>query len=222
MKQVGLILSLLLFSVMAHSTSGIPEVTIKYSSLWDSTCSIFKGYEIKDAWKEELINKKNELEADWKKYGGKLLLTTVTIVGKEFKRTSITAHLTLCNTPSRSFPIIVNMRYALSGFIDPPVQMHVKTGTLYHEILHKYIDDNLPESSKLIEKYKNEHSRVLKHVHLLALQKAVYLKLQLNDQLSSIMKVDSQLPNGYYKRAWEIVNSHPDYYLEFVHELQAT
>ena len=56
MKQVGYILSLLLFTVTTHSTSEIPEIIIKYSALWDSTCSILKGYEIKNAWKKELKN----------------------------------------------------------------------------------------------------------------------------------------------------------------------
>jgi hypothetical protein len=105
--------------------------------------------------------------------------------------------------------------------LNPPVPIHVKTGTLHHEILHKYIGNNLPKSTKLLEQYKNEHPRVLEHIHLLALQKAVYLKLQIKDKLLSIIEVDSQLPNGYYKRAWEIVNSKPSYYLEFIHELRA-
>jgi hypothetical protein len=41
----------------------------------------------------------------------------------------------------------------------------------------------------------------------------------MTSQLTGIIEADSQLPGGYYKRAWEIVNSQPEYFRRFVHEL---
>lgn len=117
--------------------------------------------------------------------------TEVPDVTIEYNRASVTARLTLCNTPSRSYPVIVNIRYSLSSFTEQPVSIHVKTGTLYHEILHGYIENNLPKRSTLLELYRNENPRVVEHLHSIALLKAVYLKLQLTDQLSSLIEVDN-------------------------------
>lgn len=197
------------------------DVAIEYSSLWDSLCSTLKGYEIKDAWKKEILIKKTQLEIEWRTYGDDLLNTTESIVGHRFNRESATVHLTLCNTPSRSFPLIVNMRYSLSSFIKKPVPIEVKAGTVFHEILHSYVSDNLNDQSALLALYKSEHQRVLDHIHLLALIKAVYLELGRSRELSLIIANDNSLPNGHYKRAWQIVNTEPEYYFDFVNELQA-
>jgi hypothetical protein len=99
-----------------------------------------------------------------------LLSTTEKIVGQPFHRGSATARVTLCDTPSRSFPVMVNMWYALASFTSSPVPMHVKVGTLYHELLHTYIAEFLPTSSDLLQQYTHEHERVTGHLHLLALQ----------------------------------------------------
>lgn len=37
--------------------------------------------------------------------------------------------------------------------------------------------------------------------------------------LKHVIEIDSQLPNGYYKRAWEIINSTDDEYLKYVAEI---
>jgi len=55
--------------------------------------------------------------------------------------------------------------------------------------------------------------------HLLALQKAVLLKLQEPKALEEIVTVDGQLPGGCYKRAWALVNATDTEYLKYVAEL---
>ena len=42
---------------------------------------------------------------------------------------------------------------------------------------------------------------------------------QANEELLSIVEMDNSLPNGHYKRAWEIVNSSDSYYNVLVAEL---
>lgn len=37
--------------------------------------------------------------------------------------------------------------------------------------------------------------------------------------LKDVIEIDSKLPNGYYKRAWEIINSTDDEYLKYVAEI---
>ena len=196
------------------------DVRIEYNSKLDLECSKSKNYEIKDIWKQELKIKQKQLEVEWSKYGEKLITTTEKIVGNKFNQKLATANLALCNTPSRSFPLTINMRYSLSTFTNYPVPIYIKTATLYHEILHPYVLDNLVTNSHLLTLYAQEPQRVKDHLHLLALLKSVYLSVGMADKLSDIIEVHNSLPNGFYKRAWEIVNSNPNYYLEFVGELQ--
>ena len=198
------------------------DVSIVYNSELDLECSKSKGYKIKDAWKQELKIKQNQLELEWSKYGEKLITTTEKIVGNKFNKQFETANLVLCNIPSRSFPLTINMRYSLSTFTNSPVPIYIKTATLYHELLHPYVLDNIVINSLLLTLYEEEPQRVKDHLHLLALLKAVYLNAGMAKTLSDIIDVDNSLPNGFNKRAWEIVNSNPTYYLEFVGELQKT
>jgi hypothetical protein len=151
-------------------------VDIVYSPTFDAACAFATGYEIKDEWQHELKSRLNEFHSEGSSAEAELLSTTEKIVGKPLMRRSATARVTLCDTPSRSSPLLVNMRYALASFTSSPVPMHVKVGTLYHELLHNYIADFLPPSSDLLQQYTHEHARVTGHLHLLALQKAVYLE----------------------------------------------
>lgn len=198
---------------------GSLNIRIKYSPGLDTICALVTGHDIQAEWKKELLVKKLDLEKEWEAIGSEFISTTEQIVGHRFEKGENTVHLTLCNTPSRSSPLILNMRYSLSSFTEAPVSIDDKVGTLFHELLHPYIDKHLPKSAPSLDKYKNEHPKVLEHIHLLALQKAVYLSLNLNQQLLSIVEMDSSLPNGYYKTAWEIVNSSDGYYKILVDEL---
>jgi hypothetical protein len=215
-----LIIFLCFFIASCDSKQEDPvRVKIKYTPTLDSVCTFFSGENIKDEWKKELLIKKQELEHEWENIGSKLISTAEEITGKNFERRKNNVYLTLCNTPSRSSPLILNMRYSLTSFTENPVSTQYKIGTLFHELMHPYISEHLPKSVPSLEAYKNEHSRVLEHIHLLALQKAVYLHLKLDHELSLIVQIDSSLPNSYYKRSWEIVNSSENYYKELIAEL---
>ena len=87
-----------------------------------------------------------------------------------------------------------------------PISDYVFISTIYHEILHNYIDSFLPKNTPLLIKYKNEPPGVLNHLHLLALEKTIYLQLGWKSKLNEIIKKDESLPNEDYKRAWEIIN----------------
>jgi hypothetical protein len=55
----------------------------------------------------------------------------------------------------------------------------------------------------------------------IALQKAVFLKLNQTEMLRNQIAIDSQLPGGYYKQAWVIVNFTETEYLKYVSALSA-
>jgi len=73
--------------------------------------------------------------------------------------------------------------------------------------------------TELLKEHASEPERVRNHLHLQALQKAVLLKLNEADALKAVITIDSQLPGGYYKRAWEIVNASDGEYLKYVAEV---
>ena len=76
-----------------------------------------------------------------------------------------------------------------------------------HELLHTYVIGALPQGkSVLLEKYQSEEPVVKNHLHLMAVMKLVYLKLDRDAQLQQIMEKDRALSSPAYGRAWQIVN----------------
>jgi hypothetical protein len=212
--------ALLLLS--ANAAASPPGVRITYSEKLDSECSTTQGAAIKDEWKAEFAQKRIDFEKQWAEIGPRLLVATERLTGREFSRSSVTARLTLCNVPSENFgtDILVNMRYALASFTDHPVPVRYKACILFHEVLHSFVEDYVPKSSPLLAEHKDENERVRDHLHLLALMKAVLLDQGLQSDLAEVIEVDGELPGGYYKRAWEIVNQTDDTYLKYVSELR--
>jgi len=111
------------------------------------------------------------------------------------------------------------MRYALKSFTQTPAPMRYKVDTLFHELLHEFLAENPVTDSILLKQHASEPERTRNHLHLLALQKAVFLKLNETDALKDVIAIDSQLPGGYYKRAWEIINATDTVYLKYVAEI---
>jgi len=212
-----------LFCFVCSSQASQPRVKIEYSPRQDLLCSSPPGSSIKDEWKAELLSRQPEFEKLWETEGPRLIAATEAISGKEFPSREVTARLTLCNAPSESFPgadrITINMRYSLRSFTATPVSMRYKAYTLFHELLHIFISRHPVENSVLLKEHAAEEERVRDHLHLLALQKAVLLKLNQPEELKEVIAVDSQLPGGYYKRAWEIVNAGDVEYLKYVAEV---
>ena len=82
---------------------------------------------------------------------------------------------------------------------------------VFHELLHKWIDENFNKNKSLIlKRYKNENIHVQTHIHLIAIQKMIYLKLKRFDLLNMIETQYSKSGEPY-KRAWQIVNDAEDY-----------
>ncbi len=219
-KKIKVLLScsLIFFLKLALATT-VPTVQLKYAYLFDSVCTMRTTYPISPAWTEEVKRKLPEWQASWNNEGNLLLSTAIQIVGKSFPQNHYTVPLSLCNFPSMSEPLMVNVRYSLNAFTKKHISLNVTLSTIEHEILHTYIDSILPNHTPLLEKYRNESQTVLSHLHLFALQKGIYLSLNQNAILKDVISKDASLPNGEYKRAWEIVNRVG--YLAFINELKA-
>jgi hypothetical protein len=209
-----------LLALALHAQAGQPSVTTAYSPSLDSACSLVRGGTIKEEWKEELVSRKAEFESLWAANGPKLVEATEAMTGKSFPGQHFTVRLTLCDLPSQSFlGISVNMRYALKSFVSPPVPMRYKVNTLFHELLHVFLSGHPLSNSALLAEHASEPECTRNHLHLLALQKAVLLKLQEPAVLQEVVAIDGQLPGGCYKKAWAIVNATDTEYLKYVAEL---
>jgi hypothetical protein len=215
--------TLAVFIICRTAGATPPTVTITYSQAQDAACAADRHYVIQKQWEDELTQNLPRVHDLWNMVGLRLLTTTEKITGRQFSRRDVAIHLTLCNLPSESSSsgITVNMRFALNSFTKEPVAMRYKVSVFYHELLHAFIDDYLPPHSKLLAQHESEPTRVRDHLHLLALEKAVYLELGMKEELAEIINADGQLPDGFYKRAWEIVNQDETTYLKYLDELKA-
>lgn len=201
------------------SDNRVPQVVLFYAAMFDHVCTIKTTYKIKPSWEHELNRDLLHWQTFWDSEGVLLLKATVKLIDKPFTQQYFQAALSLCNFPSMSAPLIVNARYALHSFIAQPIPDYVFVSIIYHEILHNYIDSFLPKNTPLLAKYKNESIGVLNHLHLFALEKAVYLQLGLKSKLDAIIAKDESLPNNDYKIAWEIINKKENY-ADFIDELK--
>ena len=199
----------------------VPTVIISYAALFDEVCSQKTSYKIEPAWKQELNNRLPQWQQLWNQEGAQLLKQAIKIVGKPFPQNNFSVPLSVCSFPSMSTPLIVNVRYSLKSFTEHPNLDDVTISTIDHELLHNYIDSFLPKETPLLIKYKSEPKMVLSHLHLFALQKATYLALGWQSKLKDVIAKDKSLPNGDYKRAWEIVNEKENY-RAFIAELKSS
>jgi hypothetical protein len=229
---VSTIIVLVSCVLTSRARAAPPSIEISYAYLFDELCAQNNKYKIDPAWVAEVKSRLPQIQAAWATSGpgSTLLKTTEEIVGKNFDQKQIHVALTVCNYPSMGDPLIINMRYSLKSFINEPLPMDVTVDIIYHEILHNYIGGvagpylgevpgKIPADSKLLLKYEKEDETVRGHLHLLALQKAVYLKRGHAETLQRVLAKDKSLPNKSYARAWEIVNE-GDNYISFVNELR--
>lgn len=206
--------AVLLASLLAASTcvadAAQPIVGIVYSPSLDAACVAPRGGKVEQKWKSELASRIGEFKALWQAEGPELIKATEAVTGKSFPSRHFTARLTLCKIPSQSDfhgAIIINMRYALKSYTAQPVPMRYKVDTLFHELLHKFLEAHPVTNSALLRQHAAEPPRVRDHLHLLALEKAVLLRLHRTKELKNIVVIDSRLAGGYYKRTWNIVNA---------------
>ena len=203
---------------MAAQSPAIPTVSIEYGAMFDFVCSEKSSYKIDPRWVQELEGRLPALRREWEAEGRQLLKMAAKISGRPFIQKELAVTLTLCSFPSMGQPLLVNARYTMKTFVENPNTDQVFLSTIFHEILHAYLD-GFKQETPLIKKYRMESEGVKSHLHLLALQKAVYLKLGRNAVLKDVIAKDQSLPRPDYKRAWEIVNG-PEGYESFIHELK--
>lgn len=168
-------------------------------------CSQQTGIPVTEEEKKKLVAIFPKLQAAWDRDGPILLKMTESLIKKPFHDKEMIGTVFLCKkTPSMSSPLLINGNWFVKA---PPMPIDLVTDILFHEIIHTYLDDNFHniQTTPLLTKYRNEEPNVLSHLHLMAIQKKVYLQLGFKERIENVIRFDSDSYRGSYKRAWEIV-----------------
>jgi hypothetical protein len=207
---------------MAANASGepYPRVPLVFGYVpFDQSCERWRNAHIEPQWYAELKTKMQAFQDSWDQEAPLLLGTTIAEIHKPFRYTEMIATLTLCPIPSMSRPLLINVRPYLDGpTAQQPRPMFLFAALVFHELLHTYVIGALGPSA-LLGKYKDEEPLVKAHLHLMAIMKMVYLKLDRAEHLQQIIERESANDNPGYRRAWQIVND-LEGYQAFVQELR--
>jgi hypothetical protein len=167
---------------------------------------------ISDLVLNEVTSNLPEFQALWGYNESSLLGSTVEIVGKSFSRKEETVSVLVCpSLKGQAQPILIPIwPYLNSTTNGQPFDRLFFVGITFHELLHRYVDKvfgGMNPSTPLLQKYGNENILVRRHLHVLALQRAVYLHLGRENEINAIAENDSRYFGSDYARAWAIVNS---------------
>jgi len=221
--KVSIILLISIFSVSSHSAElSYPKLFFSYSRLYDGVCSQAEGKTIDPAWAQEAEAKTQDFESMWLAEAPSVMAKLFELFNVGFQRKEMTATLSVCpKSPSTSNPLVLGVnRYLKSYMGDKPVRQGYQFAEqVFHELLHTWVGENLPWPSPLYEKYMNEPPVVRNHLHLMAVQQYVYLKMGRKDLSDWIDLFYSKMPFPEYNRAWEIVTK-IEGYQPFVDELK--
>jgi hypothetical protein len=217
MRFLRLLCLLALSPGIAHAN--VPGVRFTRAAIFDRVCGKLLNYSVDPLCSSELEQRMADYASAWKAEGTVLLRKAAAITKKPFAEKELSVSLSVCDFPSMSDPLLINMRYSLKCATDHPLEQGVTLSLFFHEILHRYLEGKIPADSPLLKKYSAEDETVRAHLHLFALQKAVYLDLKKAETLQAVIAKDKSLPNKSNARAWEIVNEIEDY-RAFLEELR--
>jgi hypothetical protein len=153
----------------------------------------------------EVVRRAPEMQALWNRDGPGYLSATLTEIGLPFPFKEVQAVLTVCpGVRSMSAPLMINVRrFLTSAPVRDPDWLLAET--VYHELMHTYVRP-VNGGSALRKKYGADAPVVLNHLHVMALEKFVLLKLGKSEELKRVgLDYQTLLPPPY-KRAWTIVN----------------
>ena len=220
--------SLLVFLLVAlvvalwpGTSANVPSVQFHYSEAIDRYLCFGNKARIQPSWHTELEATLPLLEHEWIESGPKFLAETSKIIGKPFSYSEFDIPVFLCpSLPGIGFPLMVPVRmYLKSAVIDKPWGRSEFVDMVYHELLHVYVARALHWNfwTPLLRKYGNEDINTKIHLHLFALQKAVYINLGMEKRWLIVVSRSREFP-PQYSRAIEIVEK--EGYQPFVDELK--
>lgn len=196
-----------------------PRLFIQPAPIFDILCqqTPFKiNSELQTSFKKELDEKIDLFQSEWDKVANSLITESENAAGRKFSRKEYSVALSLCGWTPMGDPVFLVSALAylgptrkMNGF-DLPMSMNEFVSMTHHELLHSLVDNIINNeffaSSELLLKYAKENYNVLVHLHLMAIQKAAYQKLDNKILMTATNKLYSFI-GGDYQRAWTIVNT---------------
>ncbi|MDJ1496156.1 hypothetical protein QNI19_24680 [Cytophagaceae bacterium DM2B3-1] len=191
-------------------------IYLKNGGPFDKECGLSMNKPVKQEDADEILRRLNEFQKLWDTEGPVYLKTALNEIRLPFPYKEMQATLTACDFTAMSSPLIIPMKNFLSS-AEKPRPLWAFPEILFHEIMHTYTR-SVYEVSAMRQKYASEPAVVLNHLHVMALEKMVLLKMNKTEIYSWL---DNRYRNGIpeYKRAWEIVND-IEGYEAFIKELK--
>jgi hypothetical protein len=193
----------LLFSISANAQT---KIFVEYAGIFDQECAPKLNFRISDDQIKEVYEKIPEFQAALDKDAPMLLEAAKTLIGKPYLRRELTLSTTLCGFVPMANPFMVNVRpYLKSTSGNLPMISFAQIS--FHEWIHLYLASFYDFNSSLLVRYKKEKWGVLTHLHLMAIEKAVYTHLKRQDFLDSADHVYKNVIKNDYARSWEIIEA---------------
>lgn len=191
-----------------------PEITFTYnwaSRIIDTIGGFYFGAKVTAERREQLQKQLPDFVAAWKQNASLFFDEIFAVFKRGFKDQKRTAITYLSHNSSYGDHrfLIFGLRYHLDPepWLEPVSRGDGFTDLVFHELLHVWVDENInKDTSPLLAKYHKEDCQTKEHLHLMALQKMVYLKINRPDLLSMIDDGYRHKSWDSYRRAWEIVN----------------
>jgi hypothetical protein len=207
--------TLVLLAMIPVAASALsPKLFISPAPVFDMDCQRRTGFKVEQGWFTELQKEKGSFQAAWDSKAKSLNETSESLARRKFTRLEYSVALILCKWTPMGHPFIVSARPFLSSSAaaDPsiknPLSRTAFVAMTHHELLHSLLDNietlEFSAASAMFRKYEKEPFNVLVHLHLMALQKAVYEKLGESELLKQT-DVLYRFIGGEYLRVWEII-----------------
>ncbi|WP_276371767.1 hypothetical protein [Chryseolinea sp. H1M3-3] len=207
-------------TVKSGQNISAPKIFLVYpknGTPFDRECGSFMQKPVEKSSIDEAASRLGEFQDLWDKDGALFMETALQEVGVPFPYREMQATLTVCDLSSVSSPLIINVK----GFLSSAVNQHPLWAfpeIVFHEVMHTYVR-NVYDISPLRKKYASEPPVVLNHLHEMALEKMILVKLNRGELLNWVDNRYRNLFPPVYKRAWEIVND-IEGYEAFIDELK--
>lgn len=201
--------AILTIGIASAQSFPVPAVDVIYpapsGTIFDAGCGALLKTTVAPEVIQQAVRRAPEFQAIWEREGPAYLSTTFAEIGLPYPYKEVQASLTVCTgVISMSSPLFVNVvkflpsaprRYPDSHFVE----------ILYHELMHTYVR-KVRDVSALRKKYADESPVCLSHLHVMALEKLVLVKLGKTEDLKLLASEYQNSLSAPYKRAWTIVN----------------
>ncbi len=214
----------LLFLSGAAAAQRPPQVYLvypePYGSIFDRACpDILKAEVQRERHNrdiDETVRRRPEFQKQWDREGTFYLAAALREVRLPYPYREVQVTLTVCPIPSMGDPLVVNVRPYLINPQNPSPSWRFAF-TVFHELMHTYVRP-VTHTSSLRRKYASEPLQTVNHLHVLALEKFVLVKLEQSEKLRELDEFYRMRAASAYRRAWDIVNK--ESHESFVREIK--